>query len=130
MIYPDFFQMTDAILAHVAATGDKILPCDSPRCLLIGFCSDKMLDGEPDPNGSDDPTLAEYQRFHENPYVFAVRLTRCRTREGTEALTDSEHEAWGNYMRTAEGRRLMAEGFSRGERLWSHRDTIPAAPPV
>ncbi len=130
MIYHDFFQMTDAILAHVAATGDSIMPCDSPRCLLIGFCSDKMPPDEAPPDGPDDPMLAEYRRFHENPYVFAVRLVSCKTRAGVEGLTDSEHEAWSNYMRTTEGRRLMAEAFSRGERLWSHSDTIPAPPPV
>lgn len=128
MIYPDFFAMADAILAHVAATGDKILCCDSPRCLLIGFAAQN--DHEVLAEQSDDPTMVEFAMFRDSPDLFAVRLTHCKARAGTGGLTDSEQEAWSNYMRTAEGRRLMAEAFSRGERLWSHRDTVPASPPV
>lgn len=127
MIYPNFFWMADAILAHVAATGDKILPLDSPVCRLIGFCSDKLIPDDPGPDGS---VPGEYARFHDHPYIFAVTLTACRARNGTDTLSASEHEAWGNYMRTAEGRRLMAEAFSRGERLWQTRDTVQSPPPV
>jgi len=125
MIYPDFFQMADAILAHVAATGDKILCLDSPRCLLIGFGTENV--GLLAAGASLHEELAY---FESQPGLFAVRLTSCKRRAGTDGLTDSEQEAWSNYMRTTEDRRLMAEAFSRGERLWSHRDTIPAAPPV
>ena len=126
-IYPDFFTMADAILAHVASTHDQIVCCDSPRCLLIGFCTQN--DGEFSFEGDfENDTQRDFALFNADPNIFAVRLSSCKSRAGSEGLTDSEEEAWINYIRMTEGRHAMAEAFSRGERLWQRRDST--SPPA
>lgn len=95
--YDDFFAMSDAILAHVAANQSTVAEDSDTEASQIGFRS--TPDGE----------------------LFRVTLETCRL--GSVIMTDEERASFLYHVRTTAGRALMAAAFSRGECVWK---TTPA----
>lgn len=99
--YGDFFEAADAILEHIQRTGHRVESFDDPMKLLIGFrCT------------SEDA---------EN---WQMRLSTIKQ---ISLPDEGENESLRSYLRTTEGRSLMAEAFSEGRRIWVRTEPLPAA---
>ena len=100
-IYNNFLEMSDAILAHVAVAHHQIVESSDPRARLIGFRS-----------------VPDDEQFY-------IPLIRIKAYEGMVGMSDSEHAVLRNCLKDFEGRKQMAEAFSRGERIWQRPPSDP-----
>lgn len=97
--YGNFFKAAEDILAHVRETKHHVECEDYPKKLLIGF------------RCTEEPGV----RWHIR--LMTLKEAICKDADETEALH--------SYLRTVEGRALLAEGFSEGRCIWQ-RTTMPS----